>query len=264
MQMMYDIYIYTYYEHRIELFHSLKTIGKYVDYDNLFIVYDDIYPEEESLSYQGPIDWALYENQLGNSLEIINQSTLYDWSWHDITRGWYRQQYSKMLISTYSKKRYNIICDSECIFIKPYTVFENNIPILYYNKDYPLSDVYFPYIEKYINKKVTLTEGTYVGSCSLWDNKIVQNILDLILNLNGKDFIECCREHIDSTNTDCAFSEFETYGTFAEKTHVIKPCNYQYVNNENFTPIIKDSTELLIFQDGFAHNLNQFMVTYNV
>lgn len=260
---MYDIYIYTFYNHRVELFHSIKTIGKYVDYDDLYIVYDDIYYEESHDSYQGPIDWSSYEEQLGDKINLINQSSLYDWQEHDIIRGWYRQQYCKMLIPTYSKKRYNIICDSECIFVKPYTVFENTVPILYLDTDWHSTE-YFPFIEKYTNRKVTLTQGTYVGSCSLWDNNIVQNILDIIQNLNGKDFIECCREHIDN-GTDINqlyFSEFETYGIFAENNHIVKPANYQYITDQRFQPLIKDQTELLIFTHGFAHCLEKFLSVY--
>jgi hypothetical protein len=262
---MYDIYLYTYYKHRVELFHSLKTIGKYVNYDNLYVVYDDIFYEEADASYVGPIKWELYEDQLGDNINIINQSSLYNWEHQDVMQGWYRQQYCKMLIPTYSKKRYNIICDGgHTFFIKPYTVFENNIPILYHDTDWRLSDEYFPYIEKYTDRKVTLSQGTYVGSCSLWDNTIVQNILDTIENLNGKDFIQCCREHIDNSSgvRELCFSEFETYGTFAEKQHIVKPYNFQYVTDKNFRPKIKDTTELLIFSNGFAHCLEEFLSVY--
>jgi hypothetical protein len=89
---MYDIYLYTYYKHRVELFHSLKTIGKYVNYDNLYVVYDDIFYEEADASYVGPIKWELYEDQLGDNINIINQSSFM--SRHE---AWYTGTDKKLL-----------------------------------------------------------------------------------------------------------------------------------------------------------------------
>ena len=259
---MYDIYLYTYYKHRVELFYSLKTIGKYVNYNNCYVVYDDIFCEERLEDYTGPIDWTAYEQQLGNTITVIPQSSLYDWAHEDIINGWLRQQYAKMLVSNYSKKRYNIICDSECIFVKPYTVFDNGVPILYHDNEWELSTEYFEYITKYTGQTPSIIEGTYVGSCSLWDNELVANITDTIQNLNNKDFIECVREHVLNTGDSICFSEFETYGIFAQTSHVIRPKNYQYITDSNFVPKIKDNIELLIFSDGFSHRLSEFKSHY--
>ena len=255
-----DIYIFSYYKHRNELYHMLPTVKRYVDYDNLCVVWDDIYPEPESL------DWSLYEDQLGQDIKVINQSTLYDWQEHDIVRGWHRQQYSKLLVPTYSKQQYNIMCDSECFFIRPYTVFENQKPILYLDNDWVGNHVFHPFIEQYLGKPVDLT-GTYVGSCSLWDAELVQYMWDQAYKLNNMDLIHCCREFIDNAVPDNDpledgsygwFCEFEMYGVFAEDSHVVKPYNFRYVNNDNpWKDLDNTYIELLIFWDHFLKDTEE-------
>lgn len=249
--MNYDIYVYSYYQHKDELYHMLPNVKRFVDYDNFYLVYDDIFPEEEQLNYTGPIDWKVYQEQLGDSITLIPHSSLYPWQEHDIVNGWYRQQYVKMLLPTYAKTQYNLICDSDVFFIKPYTVFDNKVPILYHDKDI-YSDFYFSFIEKYLQHKVTLEQGTYVGSCSLWDANIVQGIWDRCYELNNRDLIHCIREHIDTSGIELCFSEFETYGCFAQNSHSIKQKNFDYVFNNTVLENINDTTELLIFANGMA------------
>jgi len=253
--MKYDIYIYSYYRHKTELYHMLPSVKRFVDYQNLYVVYDDIYYEETDPSYTGPINWQEYEEQIGDKITVVPQSSLYDWQEHDIIRGWYRQQYAKMLLPVYAKTQYNIVCDSDVFFIKPYTAFENDVPILYHDHDYRLSTEYFPFIEKYLLQTPTLKKGTYVGSCSLWDASIINNIWEKCYKLNKKDIIQCVREHIDTSGIDLCFSEFETYGCFAEDSHIIKPKNYEYVINKFVLENIKDTTELLVFSAGMKHYL---------
>jgi len=249
--MNYDIYVYSFYQHKDELYHMLPNVKRFVDYDNFYLVYDDIFPEEVQPNYTGPIDWQQYEQQLGDSITIIPHSSLYEWQEHDIKRGWYRQQYVKMLLPTYAKTQYNIVCDSDVFFIKPYTVFDNNVPILYYDKDI-YSDCYLSFIEEYLQHKVMLEHGTYVGSCSLWDANIIQSIWDRCYTLNDKDLINCIRDHIDTSGINLCFSEYETYGCFAQETHIIKPSNYRYIHRNSLTDNIENNIELLIFNAGMA------------
>lgn len=225
----------------------LPSVCKNVDYRHLYVVWDDIFPDDLQPNFTGPVDWNIYEQQLGDKINIINQSTLYDWHEDDINSGWYRQQYAKMLLPTYANTQYNLICDSECVFIKPYTVFENNIPILYLDGEMTRADDYYNFIEKYLKQSVEIP-GTYVGSCSLWDKNIVQQIWDDCLRYNNKDLIQCVREHVANNPNTLCFSEFETYGVYAKSTHVIKEKNFDYINKKKEK--VDYSKELLIYNDS--------------
>ena len=250
---MIDIYIFSYWKHRKELFYMLPSVCKNVDYRHLYIVWDDIFPDDLQPDYTGPMDWNIYQQQLGHEFTVINQSTLYDWHEDDISSGWYRQQYAKMLLPTYASTQYNIICDSDCFFQKPYTVFEKDKPILYLDDTHKCT-CYYGFMEKYLKQSVEIL-GTYVGSCSLWDTTIVQQIWDDCLKHNNKDLIQCVREHKANNPDILCFSEFETNGLFAQDSHIIKPKNFEYSTNKNVLENIIDTTELLIFSAGMKDYL---------
>ena len=133
--------------------------------------------------------------------------------------------------------------------------FQDIADILQQELGTDLGTEYFPFIEKYLLQTPTLKKGTYVGSCSLWDASIINNIWEKCYKLNKKDIIQCVREHIDTSGIDLCFSEFETYGCFAEDSHIIKPKNYEYVINKFVLENIKDTTELLVFSAGMKHYL---------
>lgn len=256
--MIYDIYIFSFFRHKQELWHMLPTVSKWVDYRNLYVIWDDLFPDDIQDDYTGPVDWSAYEQQLGHEITVINQSTLYDWHEDDVTRGWYRQQFAKMLLPTYATTKYNIICDSECMFRKPYTVFEDGKPILYADYEFPGDySCFYPFIEKYLRRPVDKV-GTRVGSCSMWDKDIVQQIWDDCYKYNGKDLIQCVREHYNNTRREnpdlpedeiLCFSEFETYGVYAEDSHVVKDKNFEMIlRHPDFVP--RDSKELWIYFEG--------------
>ena len=109
---------------------------KWVDYRNP-ICYMGRFVDDIQDDYTGP-GLAPYEQQLGHEITVINQSTLYDWHEDDVTRGWYRQQFAKMLLPTYATTKYNIICDSECMFSNPIQFLRTgNLKILYADYEFP-------------------------------------------------------------------------------------------------------------------------------
>lgn len=225
---MTDVYFFSYPRHEKQFLKMLPTFRKYVTYDNAYVVWDDVYLEPDG--YEPPFNKM--NEALGDELGVIRQSEIYDWNDYLINHGWHRQQMAKLLMKDYAKTQYNLICDSELEFINPYVMFEDDEPILYYDKDIN-SPEFFEFIEKYLHKQVNLDEGTFIGSCSLWDKNIVQQIWDDAQRINGMNLIECMEDHMRVTGKTLCFCEFEMFGVYARDVGwKIKPRNYQYLGKK--------------------------------
>jgi hypothetical protein len=227
----FDIAFFSYRNHQDLLIPGLKNIIKHVpDYNEIILVWDDV-------AKTTPINFDQIQQQLNHSIRVIKHSELYDWPESIAHWGWIRQQLAKMLCWTYSKSEYTWICDGDVLVTGNPELFYQDLPILR-TDTIPLNfkNGYYDFMKKYFCMEhlypTVLCNGG--GNC-LMHNKIVEEMWQTCVGLNGKSLIECVQHEIENIDPHpFPFSEFETYGNYC-LTHY--PDQFYLTNhNWNFDP----------------------------
>lgn len=132
--------------------------------------------------------------------------------------GWYIQQFLKMQYCKLCKDKYYLIWDCDTIPIKTVSMF-NNDRKPYFDVKEEYHKPYFITMEKLLPELGKKFNYSFISEHMLIRTKIMKNLINRIennINIYGDKWYE---KIINSINTDdlpnSGFSEFETYGTFA-------------------------------------------------
>lgn len=149
--------------------------------------------------------------------------------------GWYFQQFLKLAwaLNNNSSEWY-LTWDSDTIPLKNIHFFDNQKPV--FIKKYEYNKPYFETIHNLLNLEKQ-NDFSFISECMLFNSAIVKEIIYKIEsndNFSGEQFFEkIVHSLVKTTNSYCAFSEFETYGTYVTQTYPslytfkeIKACRY--------------------------------------
>lgn len=132
--------------------------------------------------------------------------------------GWYIQQFLKMQYCKLCKDKYYLIWDCDTIPIKKVNMF-NNDRKPYFDVKEEYNKPYFITMEKLLPELGKKYNYSFISEHMLIRTKIMKNLINRIennINIYGDKWYE---KIINSINIDdlpnSGFSEFETYGTFA-------------------------------------------------
>lgn len=132
--------------------------------------------------------------------------------------GWYIQQFLKMQYCKLCKDKYYLIWDCDTIPIKKVNMF-NNDRKPYFDVKEEYNKPYFITMERLLPELGKKYNYSFISEHMLIRTKIMKNLINRIennINIYGDKWYE---KIINSINIDdlpnSGFSEFETYGTFA-------------------------------------------------
>ena len=132
--------------------------------------------------------------------------------------GWYIQQFLKMQYCMFCKDKYYLIWDCDTIPIKKVNMF-NNDRKPYFDVKEEYNKPYFITMEKLLPELGKKYNYSFISEHMLIRTKIMKNLINRIennINIYGDKWYE---KIINSISIDdlptSGFSEFETYGTFA-------------------------------------------------
>lgn len=197
------------------LIHTIKSIRKYVSVCPIFVYVPD-------LEYDYFVDTIVFQDVLikkdSSQISILElnfiKETLAKFGREKMT-GWYIQQFIK--IKSTSKFKPNdavLIWDSDTIPLRPLNFINRDGSMNYFvNSEY--HEPYFNTINNILQLSKQITPS-FISQCFPLYSKFA---LELINNLGGYDkWIYNIMENLDSSS-DCAFSEYETLGTYINYHH---------------------------------------------
>ena len=159
-------------------------------------------------------------NKVKNLIKNLNQRAVY-------RSGWYIQQFLKMQYSYICEDDYYLIWDSDTIPVKKVILFNNDgkpyfhVMNKYFKSYFDTMKVVFPELGKKFN-------FSFVSEHMLIKTEIMKNLIERIKknkNLKGETWYEKVLFSIKKKELPLlGFSEFETFGTFAQ-IYYNKPYN---------------------------------------
>ena len=126
--------------------------------------------------------------------------------------NWIAQQYIK-LFQNITENDYYLVVDSDIIFNKKITIFNDNKPTFFFGRD-QTNAPYFRYSEKMLNVG-RVYHRSFINEFMLFDKKIIKDILS---GFNDDRFEFIKRSNAVITN-ECYISEFELYGNYVYEHH---------------------------------------------
>ena len=132
--------------------------------------------------------------------------------------GWYYQQFLKMQYSLVCKDNYYLVWDGDTIPCKPFSMFQEDGMIPYFDVKREYHEEYFITLSKILPGMHKCIEPSFISEHMLIKCDIMKTLInDIMCNeqLVGDSFFEKIIRAIDVTKlTSNSFSEFETYGTY--------------------------------------------------
>jgi hypothetical protein len=135
---------------------------------------------------------------------------------------WYLQQLLKMHIWDVVPDILDtvLVVDSELVFLKPHTFFEDKKPIFSFGEQ-PSDRKFIKHMNKLHEKFVETKEYTGVVDYEIWDKYVWVDIRSLVEKKHNKKFweayIDCAADPESSQNA----AEYELYYQFYSKPHVL-------------------------------------------
>jgi hypothetical protein len=138
--------------------------------------------------------------------------------------GWYLQQLIKLYSHTIIKdlSEYFLIIDSDVIFLKPTTFFEDNLPL--YNYSYENHSFYFEHMNKlhFSLKKVSNLSG--ICHHIIFKQEYLNTLFKLIEDFHNKIFWKVFLEKLKDINHSSGASEYEMYFNYL---HIYYPKSFK-------------------------------------
>lgn len=171
----------------------------------------------------------------------FNINTIKEYLGNNDRCGWYLQQLIKLyagfvipnILDNY------LIIDSDTVFLKPTTFFDNDIPLYNFGTEYHL-----PYFIHMINLHPTFSKLTNMsGICHhlMFQKVVLVDLFNLVekFHANNKKFYQIFLESVEKKEIlGSGASEYEIYFNFLLKNYPnkykIRPLKWQNVNNLNF------------------------------
>lgn len=134
--------------------------------------------------------------------------------------GWYIQQFLKMIYCKICQDKYYLLWDSDTIPVKKVKMFKyNGKPIFDVKTEY--NEQYFSTMKNIFPELGKKYDYSFISEHMIINSKIMENMINTIndnKNLFGDTWYEKIINCINTSHLPYSgFSEFETYGTFAEE-----------------------------------------------
>ena len=168
---------------------------------------------------------TLDENKMLKNLSFaIVKEYLSKKEWY-VRQGWYFQQFLKMgfALTDYAKDYY-LSWDADTLPLSQLSFFDDGYPLFTIKKEF--HPAYFETMEKLFEGGGKVFDYSFIAEHMLFKTSIMKELICEIeanKKLEGKDWVEKCINACEFSQTDIYkepyFSEFETYGTYANIHH---------------------------------------------